>query len=274
MRASITAKIMITAAAAVFALSLTAYAGQWKNDSRGWWYQNDDGSYPAATWQWIDSNGDGVAECYYFYSDGYMAYNNEIDNYYVNPNGQWERDGKVQRKNVGQSSAGTVSYGNGAAGRHAMQVTRKEIPSSLRPPFGDLPYNAQYVSSDNAVFFRDLVHVPSDYAYYSIPGTHCILESYYSSSRILTIMSNDPHEFFNYDNTLYLEDVLSLFPGYKPVYTDYRIRKYMPAYLGTVSEVRFEKEKPEGWDTIYIIAYRLDTHAVTAVYQGYEFNGE
>ena len=63
MRASITAKIMITAAAAVFALSLTAYAGQWKNDSRGWWYQNDDGSYPAATWQWIDSNGDGVAEC-------------------------------------------------------------------------------------------------------------------------------------------------------------------------------------------------------------------
>ena len=30
----------------------TAMAAEWKHDSKGWWWQNDDGSYPAASWQW------------------------------------------------------------------------------------------------------------------------------------------------------------------------------------------------------------------------------
>lgn len=84
------------AAAAV----LPVYAGSWRQDSTGWWYQNDDGSYPANTWQWIDSNGDGTAECYYFYPDGYMAYNNDIDGYHLNSSGQWELGGKIQQKTV------------------------------------------------------------------------------------------------------------------------------------------------------------------------------
>ena len=48
------------------AMGITAYAGQWQQDSTGWWYEEDDGSYPASTWQWIDGNGDGISECYYF----------------------------------------------------------------------------------------------------------------------------------------------------------------------------------------------------------------
>ena len=35
---------------------LTSFAGEWKSDNNGWWYQNDDGSYPKNTWQWIDGN--------------------------------------------------------------------------------------------------------------------------------------------------------------------------------------------------------------------------
>ena len=27
----------------------TAMAAEWKHDSKGWWWQNDDGSYPAAS---------------------------------------------------------------------------------------------------------------------------------------------------------------------------------------------------------------------------------
>ena len=50
--------------------ALPAYAGSWRQGPSGWWYQNDDGTYPAGGWQWIDSDGDGTAECYYFYSDG------------------------------------------------------------------------------------------------------------------------------------------------------------------------------------------------------------
>ena len=31
--------------------SLTAFAGQWKQETDGrWWYQNDDGSYPFSCW--------------------------------------------------------------------------------------------------------------------------------------------------------------------------------------------------------------------------------
>ena len=89
----------------ILGISAAAYAGSWQNDGNGWWYRNDDGSYPADTWQWIDGNGDGYAECYFFYNDGYMAHNNSIDGYYLNNDGQWELDGVVQRKAVGTTAS-------------------------------------------------------------------------------------------------------------------------------------------------------------------------
>lgn len=46
--------------------SMSAFAGQWIQEERGWWWQNDDGSYPVSTWEWLDGNNDGFAECYYF----------------------------------------------------------------------------------------------------------------------------------------------------------------------------------------------------------------
>ena len=49
---------------------LTSFAGEWKSDNNGWWYQNDDGSYPKNTWQWIDGNKDGISESYYFNENG------------------------------------------------------------------------------------------------------------------------------------------------------------------------------------------------------------
>ena len=105
------AAALITSLIIAGSLSLTAFAGQWQEDENGRWYQNDDGSWPAGTWQWIDSDGDGAAECYYFYSDGYMAHNNDIDGYYVNNDGQWESDGKVLRKNVGGSDSASQASG-------------------------------------------------------------------------------------------------------------------------------------------------------------------
>ena len=38
----------------------------------GWWYDNGDGTYPVSCWQWIDGNGDGLAECYCFNEEGYL----------------------------------------------------------------------------------------------------------------------------------------------------------------------------------------------------------
>lgn len=45
---------------------LVHMSGQWKQDARGWWYQNSDGSYTANNWQYIRG------KWYFFDQEGYM----------------------------------------------------------------------------------------------------------------------------------------------------------------------------------------------------------
>ena len=59
-----------------------------------------------STWQWIDGNGDGVAECYYFNEKGYCLQNTAApDGYMTNESGAWVADGVVQTKTVETSAA-------------------------------------------------------------------------------------------------------------------------------------------------------------------------
>lgn len=76
----------------------TVYTEGWKQDSKGWWYQYSDGSYPKSCWKTIKGKE------YYFKADGYMASNEFINAsdyastkklYYVNKDGSW--DGKSYR---------------------------------------------------------------------------------------------------------------------------------------------------------------------------------
>lgn len=120
-------KWLIAGMAAGFIASVmnpvTAQAAQWNQDANGWWYQQDDGSYPANQWmqiggQWYYFNANGYmatgwvksgsdwyymgndgAICtgwqkiggsyYYLYGDGRMAVDTYIGDYYVNGNGVW-----------------------------------------------------------------------------------------------------------------------------------------------------------------------------------------
>ena len=107
------------------AMSVSSFAGQWKLDDTGWWYQNDDGTYPAAEWKWIDGNVDGTAECYYFYSDGYMAYSNEIDGYHVNSDGQWIVNSVVQKRGLSASVSGISSDAEAAAAAYRNVLLNK-----------------------------------------------------------------------------------------------------------------------------------------------------
>lgn len=50
-------------------MNMPAYAGEWKQDSSGWWYQNDDGSYPSNQWKEIEGKQ------YYFDQSGYKLVN-------------------------------------------------------------------------------------------------------------------------------------------------------------------------------------------------------
>lgn len=88
---------LVLAASMVLGSAFTSMAASWQQNATGWWWQNDDGSWPANTWQWLDGNGDGVAECYYFDSNGYMAANTTTpDGYQVNADGAWVVNGAVQ----------------------------------------------------------------------------------------------------------------------------------------------------------------------------------
>ena len=91
-----------------------AEAAGWKQDGAGWWWQEDNASYPVNTWkqiygQWyyFDNNGYMLDEgwhwidgnCYYMYAGGAMASNTWIDGSYVNASGAWVTDHWVSSAN-------------------------------------------------------------------------------------------------------------------------------------------------------------------------------
>ena len=84
----------------VFLLSGTAQADWVKGKSKNaWWFDFGNGDYFKSSWQWIDGNQDGIAECYCFDENGWM-YENTItpDGYTVNENGAWTVNNIVQTK--------------------------------------------------------------------------------------------------------------------------------------------------------------------------------
>lgn len=76
-------KMLVVALTSLSLLSLFSQraSAEWRQDSKGWWYSNCDSYYTG--WKFIDSNW------YYFYSDGYMATNDKIGDYFVNSTGAW-----------------------------------------------------------------------------------------------------------------------------------------------------------------------------------------
>lgn len=87
--------IAVFAAALSLSMSIPAFAGQWQQNTTGWWYQNDDGGYPSGSWQWIDG------KCYYFDGNGYMLANTTTpDGFTVDASGAWTVDGVVQTQST------------------------------------------------------------------------------------------------------------------------------------------------------------------------------
>lgn len=103
-------KVLTLAALLSTFYPLTSFAGEWKSDNNGWWYQNDDGSYPKNTWQWIDGNKDGISESYYFNENGYLLTNTTKDGCTVNGDGAWTVNGVVQTQGQKVASNTAQSY--------------------------------------------------------------------------------------------------------------------------------------------------------------------
>lgn len=114
-------KTLIITASLTTLMSTASFAAGWMQDAKGWWYQNEDGSYPKSTWQWIDGNNDGFCECYGFNSEGYLYVNTTTsDGFMVDKNGAWTTGNTPYIKkiiNTNTNSKNTISEGNSSYNR-------------------------------------------------------------------------------------------------------------------------------------------------------------
>lgn len=108
---------VFTSAAIALSLPVLSFAGQWKLDNNGWWYQNDDGSWTSNGWQLI--NG----QYYYFNGSGYMLANTTTpDGYYVGADGAWVQNAAAATTSTDYS--GNYKEPNG---RYYMYLTLNKI---------------------------------------------------------------------------------------------------------------------------------------------------
>ena len=100
--------------------AIPAYAGRWQKgngkNSNKWWYNHQDGTYPKSTWAWIDGNGDGIAECYYFDAKGWLKPNTTVEGYKVDTTGAWLKNGVVKVKAIGEEGVYTNGKSESSSG--------------------------------------------------------------------------------------------------------------------------------------------------------------
>lgn len=169
MKRKVTAMVLTV----VMALSManTALAAGWQKDNTGWWWQEDNGTYPTNIWKWVDGNADGIAECYYFDGNGYCLLNTRTpDGYYVNADGAWVEGGMVQTQgafannvqevNKAQESQ-TNTYADNYSGVYMVPWYESENSRSTRAV--TLTYDA---ASNTVVYFEPISNYRSTYTYF------------------------------------------------------------------------------------------------------------
>lgn len=113
--------LCLMAAALSLASAAAGYAGQWQQgkgrDSKKWWYNNLDGSYPKREWVWIDGDSDGIAECYYFDADGWLVTSSSVSGSRVDGSGAWvDSSGAVQTRSVSEGNVQTNGANENSTG--------------------------------------------------------------------------------------------------------------------------------------------------------------
>ena len=117
------ALVVLTAGLSVLSC-IPAFASGWQKDTVGWWYGTNENNttWYNSGWQWVDGNNDGIAESYYFNSNGYIAVNTTVDGYTVNNDGAWTVNGIVQIKQVTADNTTTQTPQGGGSGSTNQQA--------------------------------------------------------------------------------------------------------------------------------------------------------
>ena len=113
----------------VFLLSGTAKADWVKGNSKNaWWYDLGNGKYYMSSWQWIDGNHDGIAECYCFDENGWMFENTITpDRFTVNENGAWTVDNIVQTKSANLISQNNTKNNTDTVSNHFTETKNNNL---------------------------------------------------------------------------------------------------------------------------------------------------
>ena len=118
----------------VFLLSGTAKADWVKGENKNaWWYDLGNGNYYKSSWQWIDGNHDGIAECYCFDENGWM-FENAItpDRFTVNENGAWTVDNIVQTKSANLISQNNTNNNTDAVSNTFTETKNKNLSETRK----------------------------------------------------------------------------------------------------------------------------------------------
>ncbi len=132
------AAVAVMAGVMMIAGAIPAFAAGWIRNDTGWWYSTNDSNtaWHANGWQWIDGDGDGVSECYYFDQNGYMLVNATTpDGYTVNADGAWTVNGAVQTQAAKTDAATTTTTTTTAVATDAL------VPNGL---YHDSGWNFYY----------------------------------------------------------------------------------------------------------------------------------
>ena len=79
-----------------------------------WTYTRADNTLLQSGWAYIDSDGDGKAECYYF-ENGKMAASKTVDGYELNSDGQWVENGVVKQYDIAANNSANNNSSSGLA---------------------------------------------------------------------------------------------------------------------------------------------------------------
>ena len=139
-------RIVASVLVLIMVLSLAAAsAGSWKQDSKGWWYRESNGSYPANTWKKIKK------AWYYFDASGYMvtgwlnqggktyhlASSGKMDTgwkeiggawYYFNGSGEMARNTTIDGRQLG-SDGKMIQGSNSPSATNVEPVAPQNLPS-------------------------------------------------------------------------------------------------------------------------------------------------
>ena len=150
-------RVLALAMAVSLALSTTAFAAEWKQDEKGWWYENDDGSYKVN--EWFNDPATGYryhANTFGYIDTGLTKINNQwynfrptgelTYNWYDEANGALsDNEGKAYLSTDGGFLGGqTTVYFNGAMNTlYLVIVNCRNIPLSF-DGYGELSGNGVY----------------------------------------------------------------------------------------------------------------------------------